>query len=305
MASTAILTTYGDSSRQNDVASLVEILTPKENWLLRNLPKGMVQDTIVQTMTDTLRTAASAAVSEQGDYTALENTTPSLLTNLVEIVAIPFKVARTQNDISKYTNQNETARQTAKRIVDWSNAAEFSLMRGTLTSGASGTAPKLAGVIAATSKSSNHTTQTSTTAFTVSILQGLMKNSWDNSNGVVPTDIFVGSIIADAMDNFSAKSNVVIDGSNERTIINAVDIFETGFGKLRKRLHRYITESTDAHDRVLAINPQYLEIGYLKEPYLDDGLQRAGDYDSFAIVGKLTLRVRNQDVHFFADGYKK
>ena len=106
------------------------------------------------------------------------------------------------------------------------------------------------------------------------------------------------------MDSFTAKANVVIDGSNERTIVNAIDVFTTGFGNLRKRLHRYVQQTSDAHERVMAINPQYLEIGYLKEPYLDK-LARLGDFDFWAVTGKLTLRVRNQDVHFFADGYKK
>lgn len=308
MAADKILRTYGDSSKEQDVAPLVEILSPKENWLLNNLPKGKVTDTVVSTMTDTLASAGSQAVAESGDYTNLARTTPTLLNNIVELVAIPFRVSRTQREISKYTDQDEGARQLSKGVIEWSNAAEFDLLRSTLTSGASGTTPKVSGIIEATSKSTNHTTETSTTQFTVSVLKGLMQNCWDNSNGVVPTDILVSSQIADGMDDFTAKSQVLYESGSERRLVNAIEVFETGLGVVRRRIHRYVVQAvgtTDSHERVMAINPEYLEIGYLREPYLDKDLQRGGDYDAFAVVGKFTLRVRNQDVHFFADGYKK
>ena len=305
MATDNILRTYGDQSRRNDVLKAVEILTAKENWFLTHLRKSKVTDTIVQTQVDTLRTPSSAAVAETGDFTALARTTPTRLTNIVEKVAIPFKVSRTQQRIVHEHGKNELLRQTEKALADWGNAAEFDLVRSTLVSGASGTVPKMSGIIEAISKSTNHTSFTSGTVFSASILKGLMKTNWDNSNGNVATDIFVGSYIADKMDDFTNKSNVVITGGNIRTIVNAVDVYETGFGKLRKHVHRYVQQSGDATARILALNPQYLEIGYLQKPFIDKGLARSGDYDFRAVVGELTLRVRNQDVHFYADGFKK
>jgi len=300
-----ILRTYSDESRKEDVLGLVEILTAKENWFVRNLRKGKVTDTIVSTLTDTLATAASGAVAETGDYTAAALTTPSKLTNLVEVVAKPYKVDRTQNQIEKYTGENELRRQTTKKLAEWGNSAEFDIVRSTLVSGASGTTPKMSGIIEATSKSTNHTSQTSGTVFSASILKGLMKANWDNSNGNVATDIFVGSYLSDKIDDFTNKSYTVVNGTNEKTIVNSIDLFETGLGKVRKHTHRYVQQSGDATARVLAVNSQYLEVGYLQKPFIDTGLARSGDYDFRAIVGKLTLRVRNQDVHWFADGFAK
>ncbi len=49
-----LLGTYQDESRKNDVSPLIEILTASEDWFLSNLKKGTVNDTITQTMTDTL-----------------------------------------------------------------------------------------------------------------------------------------------------------------------------------------------------------------------------------------------------------
>jgi len=138
------LTTYtGKDVIKPDVLPLVEILTAKENWFLTNLPKSTATSTIHQTLTDTLRTTASAAVAEEGDYTNLERTTPSLISNIVEIIAIPFRVTNTAAQVQFYHNENELARQTTKALIEWANAAEFDLVRSTLVSGTSGTAPKM------------------------------------------------------------------------------------------------------------------------------------------------------------------
>jgi len=297
-----ILNSYLDTTRKDDVLSLVEILTAKENYFLNNLGKNSAKETTHQTMTDTLRTAASGAVTESADYTNLARTTPTLVPNVVQIVAIPFRVSKTQQQIQHYHEQNELSRQTTKALMDWGNAAEFDLVRSTLVSGTSGTAPKMNGIIRGISKSSNYTLQTSGTVFSASILRGLMKDQWDNSNGDVATDIFVGSYLSNAIDEFTNKSYTVIDGSNEKSIVHSVDIFETGLGKVRKHNHRYI-QNSDANGRILGVRPEKLKIAYLQKPFIDTGLARSGDYDSRAVVGKFTLETINKDSNFFADGY--
>ena len=307
MASDAILRTYGDVSAKEDVVlNAVEILTAKETQIFNLLGKSTAINTVHAYLTDTLLTAASLAVGEGEDYTASTNTTPTRLTNIVEIVAKNYKITRTQQDISHYQGQDELARQTEKALADWGNAAEFDLVRSTLVSGVSGTAPKLSGIIEATSKSTNHTSHTSGTAWSASILDGLFQNQWDNNNGVMATDLFMGSILRKNTDYFTQKTNVVVNNpGGQTTIVRTVSTYETAFGTIRLHTHRYIQQSGDATGRVLAINPEKLRIAFLKKPYIDTGLARSGDYDNRSVVGKFTLEVHNQDSAFFADGFLK
>jgi len=117
MAETQQLLTYGDESRKEDVVlGLIELLTAKEDYFLNNLGGSVATDTVHSTMTDSLRTAASAAVVEEGDYTMLARTTPSRVTNFVEIIAIPFQVSKTQLQLQKWTGKDELARQTTKAL---------------------------------------------------------------------------------------------------------------------------------------------------------------------------------------------
>lgn len=309
MASDAILRSYGDSAVREDVVlNAVEILTARETQIFNMLGKTTAINTIHAYLTDTLRAPSlnGLAVEEAADYTANVNSTPSRLTNIVEILALPYKVSRTQQQIQHYTGENELVRQTQKALMDWGNAAEFDLVRSVLASGVSGTVPKMMGIIAAISKSTNYTSQTSGTAWSASILDGLVLANWQNSNGDVATDMFMGGILRKNTDYFTQKSNVVVNAPGISTIVRTVSTYQTAFTTMNLHTHRYVQQSGDATARVLGINPAKLKVAFLAnggKPYIDTSLARSGDYDVRAIVGKFTVEVHNQDSNFYADGY--
>ena len=301
-----ILRSYGDVSAKEDVVlNAIEILTARETQIMNMIGESVAINTIHSYLTDTLDTAASLATAEGGDYTATALSTPSRLTNIVEIVAKNYKVTRTQQQISHYHGENELTRQTEKALMDWGNGAEFDLVRSTLTSGASGTAATMSGIIEATSKSTNHTSHASGTVLNSTHLDGLMQGNWDNSNGDVATDLFVGSFLRAAIDGFTQKTNMVVNAPGTRSIVRTVTSYETAFGTLNIHTHRYIQQSGDATGRMLAIRPEKLKKAWLKKPGIDTGLARSGDYDNRAVEGKFTLEVHNQDSNWYADGWDK
>lgn len=291
-------------SIRESVRPLIEILTAQEDNIQNALRKTKAINGTHSTLLDTLMTAADGAVGEGEDYTMGANSTPTRLSNVVQTTAIPFGVTRFQQSVEHFTGENELARQTKKHLIDYSNSVEFSLVRNTLVSGVSGTAPKAEGLIAHISKSTNTTAQTSGTVWSASILQGLMKANWDNSNGDTAQDLYMGSILKTNTDNFTNKSTNVVTGTNTREIVTSVDVYETGLGKVRVHAHRYVDISgTDATCRVLGLNLDKHAIAYLYEPYVDKELARSGPYDKYAVVGAWTLETRNQDSNFFASGY--
>lgn len=307
MATDNILRSYGDqSAKESVVLNAVEILTAKESMIQNMLGRSMAINTIHSALVDTLATAGSLAVSEGADYTASALTTPTRLTNLVQNVVKNYKVTRTQQRVSHYHGEDELNRQTQKALMDWANGWEFDIVRSTLVSGASGTTAKMSGIIEATSKSTNHTSHNSGTVWSASILDGLMQANWDNSNGDIATDIFMGSILRTVTDRFTQKSNIVVNNPGGLTrIVRTVSTYETAFGTLTIHKHRYIQQTADATGRVLAIRPEKLKIAWLEMPYIDTGLSRSGDYDNRAVVGKGTVEVRNQDSNWFSDGFLK
>lgn len=301
MAEDNILRTYGDVSKKEDVLGLIEILTATEDNIQNALGKTKASGTVHETLVDTLDTAASLAVAEGADFTAKALTTPTRLTNLVQEVNKTYKVTRVQRAVDHFQSEDELARQRAKAMKDFSNAVEFDLVRSTLVSGTSGTAPKMKGILQAISKSTNVTAHNSGTVWAASILKGMMKLNWENSNGEVATDLYMGSFLKDKTDDFTNKTNITYTSGNEKAVVMAVDIFETGFGKVRVHTHRYVQQTADATGRILAIRPEKLKVAYLERPMILD-LPSSGAYASEAVYGSMTLEVRNQDSNWLITG---
>lgn len=298
-----ILRTYGDVSIKEDVVlNSVEILTAKEVSIMNMLGKTQAIATVHSYLTDSLSTPASSAVTEGGDYVNSARTTPVRLTNVVQKSAIPFSVTETQQFVQHYTGENELERQTKKALMEWGNSVEFDLVRSTLVSGVSGTATKASGIIEAISKATNTTSHASGTIWSASILDGLMKDNWDNSNGDVATDLFMGSFLRNATDGFVQKTNMVVNSPGPATIYRTVSTYTTALGTLNLHTHRYVNDG-DATGRVLAINPAKLRMAYLKMPFIDTDLAKSGPYTRRAVTGDWTLEVRNQDSNFFSDGF--
>lgn len=301
MAADNYIRSFGDVSIREDVLGAIETLTAVENAFLTKLGKTDAIATTHAVLTDTLRTAQSRAVAEGADATILAGTTPSRVNNVVETVAIPFAVTGIQEAVEHYHGENELVRQTTKAMKDWGNAAEFDIVRGTLTSGASGTAATMAGVIAKIT--TNATAHTSGTTLNMSHILGLLQNVYDNGNGEMVTDIFVGGTLKRRISSFTT-SNTKFVQAPEKVVVEAVDVIETDFGRIRLNLHRYVQTASDATGRILGVNMDKWKLAYLRKPFIQD-LAKSGDYAKKQVIGDLTLEARNEAVNFFASGFLK
>lgn len=159
------------------------------------------------------------------------------------------------------------------------------------------------GIIEAISKSTNTTAHTSGTVWSATILDGLIADNYDNSNGDLATDLFMGSYLRKATDDFTQKTNVVVNGPGVSTIVRTVSTYQTAFGTLNIHTHRYVQQSGDATGRVLAIRPEKLKVAFLENPYIDNDVARTGTAKKRSVNGSMTLEVRNQDSNFFASGF--
>lgn len=304
MAIASALQTYGDVSKREDVVlNAVEILTATENTIQTALGKTRAINTVHSYLVDTLLTAASLAVEQGADFSLTTLTTPTRLTNIVEEIAKAFLVTRVEDVVQSYTGINESDRQLTKALKDWGNALEFDLVRQTLASGLSGTVAKFDGLINGISLANNTTAQTSGTVFSATILDALMYNSWNTSNGDVATDGYMGGIMKRVVDNFVQKTNVVVNNPNSvSNIVRTVSTFETSMGTLIMHKHRYVQQSSDATGRFLAIRPEKIKVAYLDMPFVKP-LAESGAYSKKAIYGSATVEFHNQNSNFFTSGY--
>ena len=304
MSQTNYENTYGDLSIETDIVrDSIEIISATEDGIFSKLGKTKAIAMVHSYEVDTLATPGSLAVAQGSDFTSSVRTTPSLLTNLVEEVAQPVTVTRPQVAVQHYHGEDELNRQMAKALKEMSNGIEFDLVRSTLVSGASGTVAKMSGIIQAISQSTNTTVHASGTVWSASILDSLMEDCWENSNGDVATDIFMSGKMKALTDTFVQKTNNLVNIPDARGIVRTVTTYETSMGTVTFHKHRYIFQSGDTNEHVLAIRPEKLKVAFLETPTVLDNLAIAGAYYKRALYGSMTLEVRNQQSNFYSDGF--
>lgn len=304
--STNYVRSYGDVSRKEDVVlNAIEILTARETQIFNMLGKTTAMDTVHHYLTDTLKTAALNAKEEGDDYSLGARTTPSRQSNIVQHMQVPFAVTDVQRDIEHYHGRDELARQTEKALMEFANDAEFNLVRSTLASGASGTAPSMSGILEAISTSANYTLHASGVAWNATVLDALVKNNYENSNGDMATDLFMGSYLRGQTDGFVQKTNTVVNGPTTSTIVRTVSTYQTAFSTLSIHTHRYIQQAGDSTSRyrVLGLRPDKLKVAFLRRPYIDMEIARTGPATKRSVNGSMTLEVRNKNSNFFANGF--
>ena len=306
MAADYILRSYGDVAAKEDVVlNAIELLTATEDTIQSKLGRSKAINTVHAYLTDTLPTYGSGAVEEASDYSYSALSTPTRLTNVVQLTVANGRVSDIQRSIEHYHGQDELQRQINKALKDFANKVEYDLVRSTLVSGVSGTTSKVSGILEAISKSTNVTAHNSGTEWSATILDALLANNWENSNGDVATDLFMGASMARQTDSFTQKTNSVMNNVPVTTIVKTVSTYTNSFGSVQIHKHRMVQISTDATARVLGINRDKLKIAWLMMPRINRDLAKTGPFTPFAVEGAWTLEVRNQDSNFYSTGFKK
>lgn len=304
MATDNLLRTYGDTSIAEDVLDMVEMLSPAEDTLFRTLGKSVARAMTHEWLVDTLATTAAAG-EEAAAFSATALNNPSRSVNVVETINLDFGVSDAQRAVDHYGFADRFAYEQQKALKGWRNAAEADLLRGSLVSGASGTAAKMAGIINCIS--TNVTAYASGTVLNQSILDHWLAQGWESGNGEPVTDIYVGSMMKRRISTFSGRSGTqfVIPADAER-LITTTSGYVSDFGDTSIHLHRYaqanLAGTADATGRVIGINADKFKIAYLITPKVEMYGKRGATTDARA-TGSLTLESLNQPTSFFISGF--
>lgn len=304
MATDNLLRSFGDTSIAEDVLDLVEMLSPAEDTLFRALGKSTATSTIHQWLVDTLANNAAAG-EEAAAFSASALNNPTRSTNLTENVNYDFGVSDVQRKVDHYGFEDRFAYEQQKAMKAWRNFAEQELLRGSLVSGASGTAPQMAGIINCIS--TNATAHTSGTIFNQSHLDGLLGLAWTNGNGEAVSDVYVGQLMKRRISSFSGRSGTqFVLPADDKQLVTTTAGYTSDFGDLQVHLHRYmdnnISGTTDATCRVLGIVASKFKIAYLIPPKVDVYGKRGSTTDG-RVTGSLTLESINERTSFFASGF--
>lgn len=277
--------TYDNLAIREDLSNIIANVTPRETQLVYGLPKGTASQPVHVFTNDTLKTVGANALAEGGDGTFAKRTSPTRALNYCQIISEDIMVSGSDEKADTAGMSSRMSYELDKAVKEYANDLEFALMRGTLVCGSGTTARSMKGLkaFASTIKTSQ-----SGVSLSESLLVDLLDNGW--VAGVNYKELYVGKVLKKRINAFVSSSTLNLD-ANDKRLVNTIDVMETTNGILKIFRHRYITQSGDVNQDLLALDPAHISIAYYRNPFVKD-IAPTGDAEKKMLIGECTLEVR-------------
>ncbi len=303
-----MLTTFVDTTRREDLLDIVADLSPDDTPLATMLKTSTAKDTVHQWMEDYISPPTSVTMAAEGaaaTYVGL--TQPSRIINLTGIVSQTFRVSGTERAVVP-AGGDPLDYQAGKALRTWKMKQEYLLVRGSLTSGVTGTGAQMAGlvnVITTLATARNSGTSLSETEF-----QDMHQASWEQGGTDNSFDlVLVPFGLKRKIDGFTAGATKYVDQSDKK-LTQPVAIYETSAGVARIMQHRYIPSSgasvaagaTKSDVTFVGMKEDKFRIAYLRKPFREM-LAKDGDRENGQIIGEFTLEYLGERTSVCRTGY--
>jgi len=228
-----VLFTYDNGNRLEDVMRAVVQMTPTETPFMSGIAKTRAFNTFHQWPEVTLTTRSDNAVAENAAFSAAASRIPLRVNNITQIFEDVFGVSSTERWVRSAGIDDQLAFQKQTSLMQIGTDIEHALLRGSIASGASGTARRLAGVL--NYVTTNATTVVSGTQLTESFFGGLSELAY--GTGGRPDEVYVGYRLKRIIASFTAGSTKTVAQADKR-LTNVVDVYEDDLGQKKIFLSR-------------------------------------------------------------------
>lgn len=224
-APTNTFQTYQAIGNREDLLDVVTNISPTDTWCLSNFGRSSATSTLHEWTTDALATPAANAVIEGDDASASAITARTRVNNYTQISRKTYIISDTQMAVNASGGPEET-RQKANKLKELANDIEFAIVTNSAAAaGASGTARQTKGAIGWIA--TNVTTSSASTLTDV-LLNTNLQLVW--AAGGKPSNILCGGARKADISGFTGNTKNV--SAEKKTLVYAVDIFQSNFGTL-------------------------------------------------------------------------
>lgn len=287
------LVTYNDTSRPEDLVSVVTNVSPMQTPLLSRLSRGAdAKQTLHEYLSDTFAASTDSAAIEGAAFSSDTLKAPDRLSNVTQIFRNDIEISGTEQVVSEPAAM---AYQASKTLKEHAKNIERALMAGTQASGATNAARRMTGVIAALT--TNATTQASATSLTETVYNDLLELV-HASTDEFPNMIFVGAHLKRAISAFTGGTTKNIDATTKK-VTNMVSIYEGDFGVQEIMIHREVPAAASGHS-IVGINSEYHRLSYLRPTQIVD-VAKVGDSDRKMLVTEMTIEHKGEKTGFVSN----
>lgn len=282
------LFTYDDTSKREDLLSIIRDVSPAaSNYLVTNLATSTAYNTLHEwPVRNISRYTSSQAVAEGVDFSEPTGDSPTRTSNFTAVYTMGVRVSGTENAVRRALPGTAMDDEKKVKLIRLKAAMEWSLLNGSLNSGASGTARRMSGINACIS--TNFTERASGTSMSTTELEDILQNSWDAvADGFVADVVLCPMGIKRKIAGFTTGVTRYTDQPDH--IYNNVALYESSSGIVKIIPHKDV-QNTAGTTHVYAIREEFYKMAFLqgREPKYEP-LAKTGDSEKGQYVTELTL----------------
>ena len=294
--------TYDDSSRREDLLSILRDVSPAaSNYLVTNLGKSTAYNTYHEWPVRKIgRATADNSVAEGNAPTEPVGDAPTRSNNITAIFQRGVRVSGTEQSIRRALPGQAMDDEKKIKLMRLKADMEYALINGAKASGASGTARKMAGLVAVIS--TNLTARLSGTSMSTTEIEDILQDIWTNvGDGFVADVILCPMGIKRKIAGFTTGVTRYSDEPDH--IYNNVALYESSSGVVKIVPHKDVN-NTAGTTAVVAMREDFYKMAFLvnREPKYED-LAKTGDFEIGQYITELTLESQAEAASELRTGY--
>jgi len=283
----AMLITYDEAGRREDLLDLITDVSPDDNPLMTMLGSAVATNTLHEWMTDYIARPTTVTYQAEGaEFTYDVLTAPARVNNIVANIRRTFQVSADERVVKIAGQADPFEYQAAKALRQWKMDAEYTVVNSARASGASGTARSMTGLnnaITTLATARNSGTSLSETEF-----QDMVQDSWSQAGSEYVFDlVLVPFGLKRKIDGFTAGATKLVDASDKK-LTAPVAVYETSGGMHRLFAHRDVLASAGSVT-FFGIKEDLYKLAWFRKPERIL-VAKTGDNDKGALVGGFSLQ---------------
>jgi len=284
-------TSYDTVGKKEDVSSIITNLTPTRTPFQASIGTEKVHNTLYQWQEDSLRPVQDNAQVE--GFEAVDATlAPTVMRdNTVQIFEKTIKVSGSVDSLDHHGRAKESAYQMSKAMAEVKRDLEHALVgkdQLTKVAGTSAVARRFQNVFGQIDVSMRIATGGAATPLSEANLLASLQKVWEEGSEVTTAMVTAADslVIADFA-KASGRFREIANGTQDKKIINAVDLYVSPFGQVSIQLNRFLQAGN-----TLVYDPDMWKLTVFRN-WFRETLAKTGDSTKMMVVGEFGLKHKN------------
>ncbi|WP_243368431.1 SU10 major capsid protein [Fundidesulfovibrio soli] len=282
----------------SDVENVIQTVTPHKTPFIASIGTGKAKNVLHEWLEDELKTPTGSNKAIEGaDAVATARTAPVRLSNYCQILEDTFKISGTLDAVTPLGRQRVKQYEMDKSFRYLNTELEYAALNNAAASaGDAGTARQMKGLEGfVTTNDKSYASYNATNDFSEAKLMEMSQACYEA--GGEPSVILVGPVQARKIANWNQAGRITVNtNASEQTLVMAVMVLETPFGRMKVTIDRYLAKDDDTgtkYDRVYVYDPSRCSMAFLR-PFKCVDLAATGDSVKCQSIVEATFVMHNE-----------